>query len=772
MVQSEILVIDIDPNKSYQRHSLGRLRYFAPLLAVAGIGVIIWIFNADIFAGEDEIVIGPKSIAALVITVVLIMGVLIEDARRKYMRLNVQARRMSEMADRLSETVEALNDMNATLRANEERYRGLVETQRDLILRLDLKGEVTFANEALADTFGVRPEAEARRFTPEIDAGEGSEPFDVERVLRPPYRASYDQRVRTQYGWRWISWEDVALRDPDGRINEIQRVGRDVTDRKQTEQELAEARDAAEAANRAKSGFLATMSHEIRTPMNGVIGMTSLLLDTRLTPEQRNYAEAVQESGQSLLTLINDILDFSKIEAGFLELEEIDVDIAGQAEKIAELLAPKAFERGIEIATQIDPEVPRHLIGDPGRLRQALVNLVGNAVKFTHEGGVVIAIRLLRDHGFKVTLRAEVIDSGIGVPAEKQKTLFEEFTQVDSSVSRRYGGTGLGLAITRRIVEKMNGQIGIISEEGKGSTFWFEIDLVKARGAGAPAPEARLDGLKVLIADENHISRWVLSDHVIDAGGAADTARTGKEALAKLEQAAADGAPYGAVLFDGGMADLGGRPFVEAVRANPAIAATRLVIAVPASRRGETDEFRSWGYDAYLIKPIRRRSLHQFLLGGEQDAAAGTLQAGGADAPAHAPEGAAAAGPLNILLAEDNEINQMLALALLGKRGHKVQAVVNGAEAVQAVRDGDFDVVLMDIHMPEVDGLEATRQIRTLDGGRGIPIIALTANAMAEDKQMCLDAGMDDYLAKPINEAVLNETLNHWRAGRGAGPRE
>ena len=764
-------MIKTEHHKSYSRESLGRLRYLAPLLAVAGIGVVIWIFNADIFAGEDEIVIGPKSIAALVITVVVIMGVLIEDARRKYMRLNVQAKRMAEMADRLSETVEALNDMNATLRANEERYRGLVETQRDLILRLDLSGEVTFANEALADTFGVRPEAEQRLFRPEIAEVEGSDPFDMDRVLRPPYRASYDQRVRTQYGWRWISWEDVALRDPDGRISEIQRVGRDVTDRKRAEQDLSEARDAAEAANRAKSGFLATMSHEIRTPMNGVIGMTSLLLDTRLTPEQRNYAEAVQESGQSLLTLINDILDFSKIEAGYLELEEIDVDIAGLAEKIAELLAPKAFERGIEIATQIDPDVPRHLIGDPGRLRQALVNLVGNAVKFTHEGGVVIVVRLLKDHGFKVTLRVEVIDSGIGVPEEKQKTLFEEFTQVDSSVSRRYGGTGLGLAITKRIVEKMNGRIGIVSEESRGSTFWFEIDLVKARGAAAPAPEARLTEIKALIADGNHIARWVLSDHVIDAGGQAETASNGRETLELLEKAAAGDKPFTAVLYDGGMTDVDPRNFVETVRANPALEGTRLLIAVPAARRAETDEFKSWGYDAYLIKPIRRRSLHQYLQPSiEPDEVEEDEPLAATAAKAASPD---AEKPLRVLLAEDNEINQMLALALLAKNRHEVTAVENGAEAVQAVRDGEFDLVLMDIHMPEVDGLEATRQIRTLEhGGRNVPIIALTANAMAEDKQMCLDAGMDDYLAKPINEPQLNEALDHWRAGRAAGPRE
>lgn len=753
---------------------MGRLRYFAPLLAVAGIGVILYVFNADLFAGEGEIIIGPKSISAVVITVVLIVGILIEDARRKYMRLNTQARRMTEMADRLSETVEALNDMNSTLRANEERYRGLVETQHDLILRLDIQGRLTFCNEALSRTFGLGGDATVgQKFAPKVSEDDGSQSFDLEQVLRPPYRAVYDQRVMTDNGYRWVSWEDVALRDPDGRIQEIQRVGRDITDRKLQEQELAVARDAAEAANRAKSGFLATMSHEIRTPMNGVIGMTSLLLDTKLTAEQQNYAEAVQESGQSLLTLINDILDFSKIEAGFLELEEIDVDLGSLAERIAELLAPKAFERNIELAAQIDPDIPRNLIGDPGRLRQALVNLVGNAVKFTHEGGVVIALRMMGEEGDRAVVRVEVIDTGIGVPKEKQAQLFEEFTQVDSSVSRRYGGTGLGLAITKRIVEKMDGQIGIISEPDQGSTFWFEVRLKMARGGAKQRREKlRLNGTRVLVADANKVARWVMTDYIMDSGGEATKVDSAAAALDELEKAYASGTPFEAVLFDAGITDLDARQFVDRLRKDERFAGLRLVVSMPTARRGESDELKAAGFDAYLLKPIRRTSLLRHILPPVEDKKLEPAAATGAAAPA-APEAEVSAGPLRILLAEDNEINQMLALALLGKQGHKVTAVVNGAEAVEAVRDGEFDVVLMDIHMPEVDGLEATRQIRGLeDAGQEIPIIALTANAMAEDKQMCLDAGMDDYLAKPINEKELTGALEHWRPGRSAGPRD
>ena len=757
-------MIDLGSQRHNRRIDIGRMRYFAPLLAVAAFGAVVWIVNVDLLSGESEINLGPLSIISLVAVLLIVLGLLVEDARRKYMRLNEQNDEMANMADQLSETVGALNDMNANLRSNEERYRGLVESQHELIIRCDVRGRVMFANEASRNTFQlVEGKTEGKPLNLEVDDCEGSQLVTLDPVLKYPYRASYDQRMKTADGWRWIAWEDVGLRDSDGRVTEIQRVGRDVTDRKESEQALADAREKAEAANQAKSGFLATMSHEIRTPMNGVLGMTTLLLDTELTSEQKSYAEAVQESGKALLDLINDILDFSKIEAGFLELEEIDVDMSSMAEKVAELLMPKAMERGIEITAEVDPDVPTQLIGDPGRIRQAIVNLAGNAVKFTDTGGVVIRVETVSRVGAETVLKVSVTDTGIGIPKSKIADLFEEFTQADSSVSRKYGGTGLGLAITKRIVEKMQGRINAESVEGEGSTFWFEMTLKNpaAQPALAKQPMPMADR-QVLIVSANEVLRHSMARTITGLGGAARQADSVAEALSVLEEGGVD-----AILADDFIGDMAIEDFARQAADAVAGDAPRLVGLLAPNRRGDADDLLTQGLDAFLIKPVRRSALADALVvstgsvATEEDADGTALS-----------ERLAADHTLNILLAEDNEINQMLAQALLGKAGHNVVTVENGALAANAAAETIYDIVLMDIHMPEVDGLESTRRIRDLGGPNGnVPIIALTANAMAEDKQMCLDAGMDDYLPKPIDENELGKALSHWSAGRDAPPR-
>lgn len=757
-------MIDLGSQRHNRRIDIGRMRYFAPLLAVAAFGAVVWIVNVDLLSGESEINLGPLSIISLVAVLLIVLGLLVEDARRKYMRLNEQNDEMANMADQLSETVGALNDMNANLRSNEERYRGLVESQHELIIRCDVRGRVMFANEASRNTFQmVEGRTEGKPLNLEVDDCEGSQLVTLDPVLKYPYRASYDQRMKTSEGWRWIAWEDVGLRDSDGRVTEIQRVGRDITDRKESEQALADAREKAEAANQAKSGFLATMSHEIRTPMNGVLGMTTLLLDTELTSEQKSYAEAVQESGKALLDLINDILDFSKIEAGFLELEEIDVDMSSMAEKVAELLMPKAMERGIEITAEVDPDVPTQLIGDPGRIRQAIVNLAGNAVKFTDAGGVVIRVEMVSRVGSESVLKVSVTDTGIGIPESKIADLFEEFTQADSSVSRKYGGTGLGLAITKRIVEKMHGRINAESVEGEGSTFWFEMTLKNpaAQPALANRPMPLADR-QVLIVSANEVLRHSMARTVTGLGGAARQADSVAEALRVVEEGSVD-----AILTDDFIADVAIEDFAAQVTDMTGENAPRLIGLLPPNRRGEADQMLEQGLNAFLIKPVRRSALADAL-----NVSAGGMVVEESTEGTALSERLAADHTLNVLLAEDNEINQMLAQALLGKAGHNVVTVENGALAANAAAETIYDIVLMDIHMPEVDGLEATRRIRELGGPNGnVPIIALTANAMAEDKQMCLDAGMDDYLPKPIDENELGKALTHWSAGRDAPPR-
>ena len=737
-------------------------KYVAPGLAIAGVLFIFLIYNIDTLLGEDTNDIGPKSIAGMAVVIAGVLMYLINDTRRKYERLNEQAAKLAEMADRLSATVETLNETNAELRTSEERYRGLVESQDDLIVRRGADGTLSFVNDAFCTEFGVGREAvEGTGFRPPVhdDDSEVSRLAHV-RLDVPPYRVRYDERVQTAQGWRWIAWEDYAIRDDRGHLREIQSVGRDITDRKLAEAELQEAREKAEAANRAKSSFLATMSHEIRTPMNGVLGMARLLLDTRLTPEQNNYAQAVRDSGEALLSIINDILDYSKIEAGRLELERHDFDLATTVERVAELLSPRADPKRVEIETFIAPAVPTGLVGDQGRLRQVLLNLAGNAVKFTETGGVGISVHLEEETAERVRLRFEVADTGIGIPRQAQTQLFQEFTQVDSSTTRRYGGTGLGLAISKRIVQHMEGEIGLESEIGLGSCFWFSGWFEKQQAA-TPAwlDDLDLGGLRCLVVDDNPVSRRISENRLLAFGVATERTADAAGALALLRKAANEARPFDVALIDLGLPDRAGDRVAAEVRADAMLKDVRLIVTLAAPERGRAEELCRDGFDGYLIKPIRQEALLRRIavVLGRYDEGGRSLIGPGRRAAAAAPR------TYRVLRAEDNRINQMLATALLEKAGYQVAAVGNGRLAVEAVRDGAWDVVLMDVHMPEMDGLEATRTIRELAGPKAaIPIVAMTANAMLGDRERCLAAGMDDYVPKPIRWGDLAAAMQRW----------
>jgi two-component system, sensor histidine kinase and response regulator len=671
----------------------------------------------------------------------------------------------------LSQANDALTRQTTELRASEALMSSIIETAPDAIITMDHSGRIEEFNPAAEYMFGyARGDAVGRPLDELIvpPAAADSGAVGIARFLPHDNGCAGDRRLEVNILRAGGSEFPAELTVTPVEREDIAPVFvgfvHDITERKIAEDSLRRAAETALAASRAKSEFLANMSHEIRTPMNGVIGMTELALNTELTSRQREYLNLVRSSAESLLTVINDILDFSKIEAGKLSLDQEPFSLRHVLDETLQALALRAHSKDLELACRIAPDVPDALVGDAGRLRQVLLNLVGNAIKFTERGEVLASVGLDGPAGEDIILRVAVSDTGIGIPAEKLRTVFQPFEQADNSTTRRFGGTGLGLTISAKLVELMGGRIWVESRQGTGSTFWFTVKLSLQPSDGAPgaAPrEALLEDLSVLIVDDNATNRLILEEVLTSWGAKPVAVESGFAALELLRSSAARLEPFPIALVDGMMPVMDGLDLAEQIRSDPAIGAIRLLLLTSAGEPEDTARSRALEISACLTKPVRQSELY--------DAVMNAMAFWSQPAEIRRPRPATSEIParisgrqgLRILLAEDHPVNQKVAVRMLEHQGHSVVVAPDGRRALVELDKAPFDFVLMDLQMPEMDGFEALRVIRQREvySGRHLPVIALTAHAMHGDRERCLRAGFDNYLAKPIRQVDLQEAL-------------
>ncbi len=669
--------------------------------------------------------------------------------------LGLVAASLNDMLVRLSELLRREKDISIRLRESEAQSRGLIETVYDALISIDQHGRILTFNPAAERVFGYSSSEVVGK--------------NVSMLAPEPYRSGHDNYIR-EYLATGVAkvigiGREVAGIRKNGQVfpmelavtkveldDRVQFVGiiRDITERKQYEENLKQALAAAEAASVAKGQFLANMSHEIRTPMNAVIGMTGLLLETDLSEEQQSFAETVRNSAESLLVIINDILDFSKIEAGKLELENLDFDLRTTIEDVLELHSVRASAKGLELLLQMPEEIPRFVHGDPGRFRQILNNLIGNAIKFTEKGEIVVAVDLVERRSESMTIRFDVCDTGIGIPKDRVGMLFQSFTQADASTTRKYGGTGLGLAISKQLVELMGGTIGVESRIGEGSTFWFTAILQKQKEPieTGTIELGSLQGARVLVVDDNHTNLKLFEAQLKSWHCHPVLCINGNDALEILANPAKG--EHNIAIIDHQMPDMDGEMLGRRIKMHEELQNIPLVLMTSAGQRGDAAKFKSLGFAAYLTKPVRQSDLYRCLAMLLSPSAAANKRTDQL-ITLHTIREIKNRTGLRILIAEDNATNQFLAMRLVEKMGHRADAVGNGKEAVEALQKISYDLVLMDCQMPDLDGYEATAIIRKMEGEqKHTPIIAMTAHALKGDREYCLEAGMDDYVSKPI----------------------